>query len=152
MGDGILVFNQRGDLLSQISKGQTFTEMLLVNNEIWVSGKPGLYRLSPQNYQITMIANTQQYSFVSSMLVKDETLYAIHYSGILALDLSEQREFSPNVVISKTAISGQSYLLNKTINIANANDVITLDLASLDYRPGLTKKYQYRIIIVTGNR
>jgi len=145
LGDGILVFNQKGDLLAQLSEGQSFTEMLLVNGEIWVSGKPGLYRLSPNTYQVTMIENTQQYSFVSSMLVKDDTLYAIHYSGILALDLSEQKQFTPNVVISKTTISGKSYLLNKTIETDSSNDVITLDLASLDHRPGLNKKFQYRI-------
>jgi len=145
LGDGILVFNLQGDLLAQLSYGHSFTEMLLVNNEIWVSGKPGLYRLSPRSYQITMIENTQQYSFVSSMLVKDNTLYSIHYSGVLALNLSEQKQFNPNVVISKTTISGTSYLLNKTIEINSGNDVITLDLASLDYRPGLEKKYRYRI-------
>ena len=76
--------------------------MLLVKDEIWVSGKPGLYRLSPRSYQITMIEGTQQYSFVSSMLVKDNTLYAIHYSGVLALNLLEQKQFNPNVIISKT--------------------------------------------------
>lgn len=92
-----------------------------------------------------MIENTQQYSFVSSMLVKDNTLYAIHYSGVLALSLSEQEQFNPNVIISKTTISGKAYLLNKTIKVESGNDVITLDLASLDYRPGLAKKYQYRI-------
>ena len=145
LGDGILVFNQQGDLLAQLSKGQSFTEMLLINDDIWVSGKPGLYRISPTNYQVTMIENTQQYSFVSSMLVKDETLYAIHYSGVLALNLSEKKQFDPNVIISKTTISGKAYLLNKTIKIASGNDVITLDLASLDYRPGLPKEYKYRI-------
>jgi ligand-binding sensor domain-containing protein len=145
LGDGILVFNQQGDLLAQLSNGHSFTEMLLVNNEIWASGKPGLYRISPTNYQVTMIENTQQYSFVSSMLVKDDTLYSIHYSGVLALNLSEQTQFNPNVVISKTTISGKAYLLNKTINIESGNDVITLDLASLDHRPGLNKKFKYRI-------
>jgi len=145
LGDGILVFNQRGDLLAQLSNGHSFTELLLVNDEIWASGKPGLYRISPTDYQVTMIENTQQYSFVSSMLVKDNTLYAIHYSGVLALNLSEQKQFNPNVVISKTTISGKAYLLNKTIEIDSGNDVITLDLASLDHRPGLNKKFQYRI-------
>jgi len=145
LGDGILVFNQQGDLLAQLSNGHSFTEMLLVNDEIWASGKPGLYRVSPTNYQVTMIENTQQYTFVSSMLVKDDTLYAIHYSGVLALNLSEQIQFNPNVVISKTTISGKAYLLNKTIDIESGNDVITLDLASLDHRPGLNKKFKYRI-------
>jgi len=145
LGDGILVFNQQGDLLAQLSKGQSFTEMLSINDDVWASGQPGLYRISPKNYQVTMIENTQQYSFVSSMLVKDDTLYAIHYSGILALDLSEKEQFNPNVMISKTTISGKAYLLNKTIKIESGNDVITFDLASLDYRPGLAKKYQYRI-------
>ncbi|PKG85781.1 hypothetical protein CXF85_03085 [Colwellia sp. 75C3] len=145
LGDGILVFNQQGDLLAQLSQGHSFTEMILFNGEIWASGKPGLYRISPKNYQVTMIENTQQYSFVSSMVVKDGTLYAIHYSGVLALNLSEQKQFNPNVIISKTTISGKSYLLNKTIEIESGNDVITLNLASLDYRPGLEKQYQYRI-------
>ncbi|MEW6992915.1 triple tyrosine motif-containing protein [Colwelliaceae bacterium MEBiC 14330] len=145
LGDGILVFNRQGDLLAQISKGHSFTEMLFVNDEIWVSGKPGLYRLSPRDYQITLVANTQQYTFVSSMLVKDNTLYAIHYSGVLAINLNESQQFHSNVVISKTTISGNSYLLNKTIEIDSGNDVITLDLASLDFRPGMAKKFQYRI-------
>jgi hypothetical protein len=145
LGDGVLVFNLQGDLLAQLSNGHSFTELLVINNEVWASGKPGLYRISPKNYQVTMIENTQQYSFVSSMLVKDDILYAIHYSGVLALDLSEQKQFNPNVVISKTTISGRAYLLNKTIVVESGNDVITLDLASLDHRPGLNKKFQYRI-------
>jgi len=144
LGDGILVFNQQGEMLAQLSKGHSFTELLLINDEVWASGKPGLYRISPSNYQVTMIENTQQYSFVSSMLVKDDILYAIHYSGVLALDLSEQKQFNPNVIISKTTISGKTYLLNKAIEIESGNDVITLDLASLDHRPGLNKKFQYR--------
>ena len=145
LGDGILVFNQQGDLLAQLYKDHSFTEMITINGDVWVSGQPGLYRISPKNYQVTMIENTEQYSFVSSMLVKDDTLYAIHYSGILALDLSEQKQFNPNVIISKTTISGKASLLNKSIEIESGNDVVTLDLASLDYRPGLAKKYQYRI-------
>lgn len=145
LGDGILVFNHSGELIKQIAAGQSFTEMLVVNDTIWLSGKPGLYRLSPQSYQLTMIANTQEYSFVSSMVVKDNTLYAAHYSGILAFNLSEQEQFNPRVTISKTTVSGQSYLLNKSINITNKNDVITLELSSLDHRLGLAKKYQYKI-------
>ncbi|WP_019025915.1 ligand-binding sensor domain-containing protein [Colwellia piezophila] len=145
LGDGILVFNLQGDLLAQIFKGHSFTEMLVEGSDIWVSGQPGLYRLSPTTHQLTLIENTQQYTFVSSLLVKDNTLYAIHYSGILAITLIKQKQFNPNVLISKTTISGRPYLLNKTIEIDSGNDVITLDLASLDYRPGLAKKYQYRI-------
>jgi len=145
LGDGILVFNQQGHLLYQLSKGQKFIGMLLVNDEVWVAGRPGLYRISPKDYQITMVENTQQYSFVGSMLVKNNTLYAIHYAGVLALELTKQPVFNPNVLISKTTISGQSYLLNKTIKVSSGNDVITLNLASLDFRPGLAKKFQYRI-------
>lgn len=145
LGDGILVFNQQGDLLAQLAKGYSFTEMLLVNGDVWASGKPGLYRISPKNYQVTMIENTQQYSFVSSMVVKDNILYSIHYSGVLTLNLSEQKSFNPNVIISKTTVSGKAYLLNKAIKIASGNDIITLDLASLDFRLGREKRYKYRI-------
>ncbi len=145
LGDGMMVFNKQGDLLAQIKKGHRFNGMLFTNNEIWVAGKPGLYRVSPQNYEITMVGNTQQYDFVSYLQIKNDTLYASHYGGILALDLQERKTFNPNVVISKTTVSGSSFLLNKKINIASGNDVITLNLASLDFRPGLAKKYQYRI-------
>jgi ligand-binding sensor domain-containing protein len=145
LGDGILVFNLQGELLYQLEKGQNFTEMLEIKGEIWVAGRPGLYRFSPENYQISMIENTQQYFFVGSLLVKGNTLYASHYGGILTLELSKNSVFTPPVVISKTTISGQPYLLNETINITSDSDVVTLDLASLDYRPGLTKKFKYRV-------
>jgi len=145
LGDGILVFNQLGHLLYQLSKGQKFTAMLEVDGEVWVAGRPGLYRFSPKDYLMTMVENTQQYSFVGSMLVKENKLYAIHYGGVLALELGGKSVFNPTVIISKTTISGRSYLLNKTIQVKGGNDVITLDLASLDYRPGLAKKFKYRI-------
>ncbi len=39
-----------------------------------------------------------------------------------------------------------SDLLNKTIEIESGNDVITLDLSSLDHRPGLNKNFNTVLI------
>jgi len=92
-----------------------------------------------------MLENTGEYAFVGSSLVHNDSLYSSHYSGILKLDLTKKPVFNPKVIISKTTVSGESYLLNNTIEVTSSNDLITLDLASLDYRPGLVKKYQYKI-------
>lgn len=145
LGDGIYAFNLQGELLAQFSKGIRFSQMLKVNNDVWVTARPGLYRFNPANYQISMIENTIQYSFVGSNVVQNNIVYASHYSGVLSLDLTSKEQFNPKIYISKTTVSGKSYLLNKAINIDSGNDVITLDLASLDYRPGVDKQYRYTL-------
>ena len=60
-------------------------------------------------------------------------------------------------IISQTTVSGKTYLLNKTIQNASSNDVITLDLASLDYRAGQNKQFKYQINngkwhLISGNQ
>ncbi|MCJ8295501.1 MAG: hypothetical protein MJK15_13950 [Colwellia sp.] len=145
LGDGIFALNLQGQLLAHIGQGISFSGLLIEKNEIWASARPGLYRLNPKNYQLSMLENTGEYSFIGSSLVHNDALYSSHYGGILELNLTKQPIFHPKVLISKTTVSGESYLLNKTIKVASSNDLITLDLASLDYRPGLGKKYQYRI-------
>lgn len=152
LGDGIYAFNKQGVLLAQFGQGNRFSHMILVNDEVWVAGRPGLYRFNPRNYQLSMIENTEQYSFVGSTILHKNIVYASHYSGILSLDLAPQVQFNPKVYISKTTISGQSYLLNKTMSIASGNDVITLDLASLDFRPGAPKQFRYRLNNSTWNQ
>ncbi|MCP4324050.1 MAG: hypothetical protein GY787_19765 [Alteromonadales bacterium] len=145
LGDGIFVFNLDGQILAHRGQGIRFSGLLVEKNEIWASARPGLYRLNPQNYQLSMLENTGSYSFVGSSLVHNGALYSSHYRGILELNLIKQPIFNPRTLISMTTVSGESYLLNKTIKVASNNDLITLDLASLDYRPGLAKKFQYRI-------
>jgi ligand-binding sensor domain-containing protein len=145
LGDGIFAFNLQGQILAHISPGISFSGLLLDKDSIWASARPGLYRLNPKNHQVSMLENTGKYSFIGSSLMHNDILYSSHYGGILELDLTKQPIFNPKVVISETTISGESYLLNKTIEVAGSNDLITLDLASLDYRPGLAKKYKYRI-------
>lgn len=145
LGDGIYAFNLQGELLAQFGQGVRYTQMMVVNGDVWVAARPGLYKFNPTNYHISMIENTELYSFAGSMLLHNNIVYSSHYSGILSLDLATKTKFDPKVYISKTTVSGKSYLLNKTINIDNGNDVITLDLASLDYRPGVDKQYRYTL-------
>jgi len=144
-GDGIFVYNQQGQLLTHFAKGINFSYMSLINNNIFVSAKPGLYKITPENYQISMITNTGKYSFTDTPLSYNDSLLIANTTGILQLPKTTKVPFHPKVYISKTTVSGKSYLLNKTINITSGNDVITLDLASLDYRPGVTKQYRYTL-------
>ncbi|MCW8832166.1 MAG: hypothetical protein OQK03_02475, partial [Colwellia sp.] len=145
LGDGIYALNKQGVLLAQFGQGNRFSQMLLVKDEVWVYGRPGLYRFNPTNYQISMIENTEQYSFVGSNVLHNNIVYASHYGGVLSVDLAPKTQFNPKVFISKTTISGKSYLLNKTMAIESGNDVITLDLASLDFRPGAPKQFRYHL-------
>lgn len=145
LGDGIYAFNLQGELLAQFGQGIRFIKMLQVNDEVWVSAAPGLYRFNPDNFQYSMIENTSQYSFVGSILQHKNTIYASHFSGILSLDLTARDHFNAKVHISKTTVSGKSYLLNKAIQIESENDVITFDLASIDFRIGVDKQYKYSL-------
>ena len=145
MGDGIFVFNRQGELISQFASGITFFTLKLINGEIWAPANPGLYRINPSNYQIAMVPDTKSLSFTGHPIQVEFNLYAPHSGGVLELPLIDKNIFNAKVFISKTIVSGQASIINKTINVDTPNDVITLELASLDYRPGQEKRYKYRI-------
>jgi len=144
-GDGIFVYNQQGQLLTHFAKGINFNYMSIIDGYIFASAKPGLYEIDPKNYQISMTSNTEKYSFTDSPLLHKNSIYIANRLGILQLSRSAEKAFHPKVYISKTTVSGKPYLLNKAIEITSSNDVVTLDLASLDYRPGVNKKFRYTL-------
>jgi len=144
-GDGIFVFNQQGQLLTHFAKGINFSYISLIDKHIFASANPSLYKINPENYQISMITNTEKYSFTDAPLSYNNSLLIANSLGVLQLPTTTPPSFHPRVYISKTTVSGKSYLLNKTINITSGNDVVTLDLASLDYRPGVSKQYRYTL-------
>jgi hypothetical protein len=144
-GDGVFVYNRQGQLLTHFAKGINFNRMSLIDGHIFASAKPGLYKIDSVNYQISMVTNTEKYSFTDTPLHFNDSILIANSLGILELPKATPIPFHPKVYISKTTVSGKSYLLNKTINITSENDVVTLDLASLDYRPGVSKQYRYTL-------
>ncbi|MFT6248757.1 MAG: ligand-binding sensor domain-containing protein [Cognaticolwellia sp.] len=144
-GNGVFVYDQQGQLLNHFAKGINFSYMSLIDNKIYASAKPALYTINPANYQISMVTNTERYSFTDAPLSYKNSVFIANSLGILQLPKTTKSTLHPKVYISKTTVSGESYLLNKAINITSGNDVVTLDLASLDYRPGVTKKYRYTL-------
>jgi ligand-binding sensor domain-containing protein len=144
-GDGIFIFNQQQELLSRIAVGIDFNYIRTINNEIWAPSLSGLYRISPINHEVTMEPNTENYSFTSEPTLYKNGVYIGHTGGVLEVPLSKNEKFNPKIFISKTMVSGRSYLQNKAINIESKSDVITFDLASLDYRAGQEKQYKYQI-------
>ena len=144
-GSGILVFDQQGNLLSRILMGVNFSYMSIVGDEIYASAKPALYRINPTNYQASIVHGTEKLIFTDDPTYYKNTLFVANTIGVLQLPIMPSETYHPKVYISKTTISGKSYLLNKSINISSSNDVITLDLASLDYRPGIKKQFRYRL-------
>jgi AraC family chitin signaling transcriptional activator len=144
-GDGILVFNLSGDLLEHLANGVDFTQIQVIKNEVWAPAQHGLYIINPNDYRIKMIPNTEKYTFTDAPILLKNTVYVPHYGGVLEVPLLKQKTFNPKVLISKTTITGQPELLNKTIKVDSSNAVITLELASLDYREGQEKKFKYRI-------
>jgi len=144
-GDGIHTYNHQGELLAHFAKGINFSHMAFINGRIFASAKPGLYKINPNNYQFSMVTHTDKFSFTDNAFLFNDALFIPHSSGVLQLPIQSAPTFHPKVYISKTTVSGKSQLLNKSIKVNSANDVITLDLASLDYRPGIDKQYRYTL-------
>ena len=119
--------------------------MSFINGEIWISGRPGLYRLNPDTYELKMVANTEQYSFTKKPVLLNNKVYVGHYGGVIEVPLKAKDTVHAKIFISKTITSGKAELLSTAINIDSPNDLVTLQLASLDFRPGQGKKYKYQI-------
>ena len=144
-GNGIFIYNREKELLGHIAQNKNFTYIRKLRDKIWAPSEQGLYTISPHDYRITLVPGTEDFSFSSEPVLLNDTVYAPHYGGVLEIPLTNKSKFSPKVYISKTTVSGQSYLQNKAIKVKSPNDVITLELASLDYRPGQEKDFKYQI-------
>ena len=144
-GDGFFIFNLQGQLLSHFAKNIIFGYMSFINGEIWISGRPGLYRLNPETYQLNMVANTEKFTFNKKPVLLNNKVYASHYGGVLEVPLIIEDTIQAKIYISKTIASGKAELLSRTISIDSSNDVVTLELASIDFRPGQEKQFKYQI-------
>ncbi len=144
-GDGIFVYNLKGELLAHLAKSQSFGYMALLNGEIWAPGHPGLHIINPDTYQVKMVPNTEEITFTKRPILYDNMVYAGHYGGILKVSLTPFKNIQSKIYISKTIASGKTQLLSHNIEIDSSNDVVTLELASLDFRPGKRKQFKYKI-------
>ena len=144
-GDGFFIFNLAGELLSHFAKNITFGYMSFINGEIWISGRPGLYRLNPDTYQLNLVANTEQFTFAKKPVLLNNKVYASHYGGVVEVPLIIENKVQTKTFISKTIVSGKAKLLCDLINIDSANDIVTLELSSLDFRAGQDKQFKYQI-------
>jgi hypothetical protein len=92
-----------------------------------------------------MVSGTESYSFSSEPILHNNAIYIGHYGGVLEIPLAPKEQYHAKVYISKTTVSGKSTLQNKSIHADSSNDVITLELASLDFRAGQEKRFKYQI-------
>jgi ligand-binding sensor domain-containing protein len=144
-GDGIFVLNFHGDILSRIAKGIDFSMISTINDEIWAPAQQGLYRINTQDNSVSLVPNTEQYTFTDRPIKRDNTVFIPHYTGLLEVPLTQIDKFNPKVSISQVTVSGESTLTHKNIEVKSENDVVSLSLASLDFRSGKDKKFKYQI-------
>ncbi|WP_076418428.1 hypothetical protein [Colwellia sp. UCD-KL20] len=144
-GDGLFVLNFHGDILSRLGVGIDFSMISVINNEIWAPAQQGLYRINTKDNTISLVPNTEQYTFTDSPIKHKGNVYIPHYGGMLEVPLTDIKKYNARVSISEITISGQTSLTNKNINVNSENDVISFSLASLDFRSGKPKKFKYQI-------
>jgi len=134
-GDGIFILNFHGELLSQMGNGSDFSTISTINNQVWAPAKQGLYRISTDN-TMTLVPNTEQYAFTDRPIRHKDKVYIPHYGGMLEVPLTDIKKYNSVVSISEITVSGKTYLTNDSIEVNSENDVISFNLASLDYRSG----------------
>lgn len=144
-GNGIFVFNFSKQLLARVGENINFSYIREVSDLIWAPSDEGLFTLDPKNYQLTLIPSTQNYAFASEPVELSGKVYAPHYTGIIEVPLFDQKYFNANIKISEASVSGTKQIDTAVIKAYSANDLINLNLASLDYRQGQQKSFQYRI-------
>jgi len=144
-GDGIFVLNFHGEVLSRIAKGIDFSMISTINDEIWAPAQQGLYRVNTKNDSVSLVPNTEEYTFTDRPVRYENTVFIPHYTGLLEVPLTKISKYDPRIVISQVTVSGKSTLTNKNIEVNSENDVVSLNLASLDFRSGKNKKFKYQI-------
>lgn len=144
-GNGIFVFDFSRQLLARIGKNINFSYIREISGLIWAPSDEGLFTLNPQNYQLTLIPNTENYAFASEPVELSGKVYTPHYTGIIEVPLFDQQHYNANIKISEASVSGRKQLETGSIKAFSANDLINLQLASLDYRQGQQKSFQYKI-------
>ncbi len=144
-GNGLFVFNKSKELLAHIAKDLSFTYIRAIKEQIWAPTSQGLYTLDPKDYQLTLVPNTEDLSFSSEAVLFDNKVYAAHYAGILEVPLAKAKFYNAQIHISKTTISGKTYIENKPIYVNSPNDVISFELSSSDHRSGKEKQFKYQI-------
>jgi len=144
-GSGIYILNTEGEILSHIANGIDFNNSTIINNKILGSSLSGLFWIDPSDESYAIIEGTQEYGFTSRGIVIDNIIYVGHYGGVVTFPVLDDAEFEAPIRVAKTTVSGQTWIDNKPINVNSSNDVITLELASLDYREGIKKRFQYKI-------
>ena len=144
-GNGIFVFNREGQILDHIGQNINFSYIREIEGKIWAPSAQGIYTLDVASNQLTLIPNTQKYTFASEPIALADRVFVPHYTGILEIPVYEQGHFDANIMISEASVSGLRLLDTQTIKVNSSNDLVTLKLASLDYRPGHEKQFQYRV-------
>lgn len=144
-GDGIFVLNFHGDVLSRIAKGIDFSMISTINDEIWAPAQQGLYRINTKDNSISLVPNTEKYTFTDRPVRYENTVFIPHYTGLLEVPLTKISKYNPRIAISQVTVSGESTLTNKNIEANSENDVVSINLASLDFRSGKTKEFKYQI-------
>ncbi len=144
-GNGIFVFNHNKTLITRIAQDMNFSYIRYINGKIWAPTRQGIYTISPETYQISLIPNTEKYVFSSEPIRFKNKIYAPHYGGVLEIPLYEQSHFNAPIHISKTTVSGMPTIESSIVKVSSTSDVISFELASMDYRPGKEKEFQYQI-------
>ena len=144
-GSGVFILNSEGETLSHIANGIDFSNSTVIGSKILGSSRSGLFWINTDDESYAVIEGTQEYGFTSPAIVKDNFAYVGHYGGVVSFPLTNNQEIDAPIQVAKTTVSGQSWIDNKPINIDSSNDVITLELASLDFRKGIKKRFQYKI-------
>lgn len=144
-GSGILIFNLQGDLLSLFAQGIDFGSNTLIHNEFWISSRPGVYRLEPEKLQLTLVSGTESYSAYGEPIFHQDKIYIWHYGGLLEVTHQNNQTTHVPITISKTTVSGQAYINKPEVNLDSASELVSFELASLDFRDSTGKQFQYRV-------
>ncbi len=144
-GNGIYISDLNGELIGHILPNSFIVAFFQDENTLWVSTTRGLYQANMLNDSVSMVQGTESWELSSAVQKIAQNLYVPTFQGIKVVPLFAREPSNAYVVVSEVINSKGRYLNPSSITLKSSNELISLNLAVLDYRHPEKHQFRYRI-------
>ncbi|NTS78400.1 hypothetical protein HR060_16245 [Catenovulum sp. SM1970] len=145
VGNGLYIFNTQGELLNHLLAGRVIFALTEFRDVLWVSTNMGLYQINMREDSASLVIGTDHWHVTDGIIPVGENLLVPTMQGVMQVPWFSQTPSNPKVTISEVISSSGSSLFSDDIQLVSSEELVTLNLAVLDFRNTINQRYRYRI-------